>query len=463
MIPKNTPFRLTGKIFDFIILNLTFVAAASYAQSFQLLLERSHMFVLLAILNAVWHIGAAKNKLSENLTNDIFINFTWNLFKICAALSIVSIFFIFFVKEPLFTRNFIFYHTILFFILSLSRNFIFKKIIISLRKKGRGVRYVLLAGYNETGKVIYDALKNESLGFKIIGYVNDFPSDSNYLGPLNKLEEIVLEKQVDDVIIALPLYESQKLDKIIKLCNRHAIRTHIVPDYAKFISHKFNFFILNNIPIITIRSEPLSEIQNRLVKRTFDLIFSSAVIIFLLSWLIPIIAVIQKLTSKGPIFFKQERVGMNNILFKCYKFRSMTDEASKRKGFKAVSSNDSRLTKFGAFMRKSNIDELPQFFNVFLGNMSIVGPRPSALIFNEVYKQYINEFKLRNLVKPGITGWAQIHGLRGDSKDEDENKLWIKKRFDYDLWYVENWSFWLDMQIIFLTVIQIINGKAKGI
>jgi lipopolysaccharide/colanic/teichoic acid biosynthesis glycosyltransferase len=211
-----------------------------------------------------------------------------------------------------------------------------------------------------------------------------------------------------------------------------------------------------------VREEPLAEFHWKILKRFFDILFSIIFITLILSWLIPLIAIVQKLTSKGHIFFLQDRIGINNKVFKCIKFRSMYDYEKYDQNFTAVEPSDPRVTRFGKFLRNYNIDELPQFLNVLRGNMSVIGPRPNAIAFDKKYKEYVDEFRLRHLVKPGITGWAQIHGFRGDSQDKDKNKILIQKRFEYDLWYIENWTFGLDLQIIFTTIYQMIRGSLKG-
>lgn len=217
--------------------------------------------------------------------------------------------------------------------------------------------------------------------------------------------------------------------------------------------------MIGNFPIITSRNEPLEEVQWRFIKRTFDFIFSLLVVIFLLSILYPIIALITKITSRGPVLFVQERVGARNKKFQCYKFRTLHFDSSSEKSFRPVTENDSRITPMGRFLRKSNIDELPQFINVLKGEMSIVGPRPYPMPYDTRYGKIFEEIKLRHNVKPGITGWAQVHGLRGDVIDDEENKKLITKRIEYDLWYIENWTFWLDIQIILLTILQVIRGN----
>jgi putative colanic acid biosynthesis UDP-glucose lipid carrier transferase len=264
-------------------------------------------------------------------------------------------------------------------------------------------------------------------------------------------------------VIAISEESRKLLGKVIKVCDKNAVKVHIVPDYYNLVSKKFQLSSFGGFPIITARREPLNEVQWRLLKRTFDIFFSLLVTIFILFWLIPLVLIISIIFNKGPVFFLQNRLGAKNRKFKCIKFRTMKYEKNPIDEFKPVVENDPRITGIGEFLRKYNLDELPQFINVLIGDMSVVGPRPHAISYNNLYSKIVDEIRLRQNVKPGITGWAQIHGLRGDVTNEEENKKRTKQRIDYDLWYIENWSFWLDIQIILLTVWQMIVGKSRGV
>ena len=219
--------------------------------------------------------------------------------------------------------------------------------------------------------------------------------------------------------------------------------------------------VLNEFIYTVEHYHPLDKFHLKILKRVIDIILSILVIIFILSWIIPILFVLSKLFSKGSLMFVQKRVGINNILFNCYKFRTIIPEEESLEKFNPITLNDSRLTKLGKLLRRSNLDELPQFVNVLKGEMSLIGPRPHAIAYEKIYNSSIEGNNLRYTIKPGITGWAQIHGLRGDVIDEDENKHRAKKRVQYDLWYIRNWSFILDVKIIIETVILIIKGKPK--
>jgi Undecaprenyl-phosphate glucose phosphotransferase len=452
---------------DFLLINISFLLAAFAAQPAELLFENSLMFVLMAMLNFSWFISGNFFKLYDEPHPKYFIFDIIKTFKTCLAQIAVAILFLFITREDLFTRYFILFYFTFTLVLITVKKIVFKIIIEQLSERGISVKNLIIIGAGETGQNFHNSVK-QAFGkrYNFLGFLDDAPPSAGLkvLGTLPQLDEILTKNEADEVVIALSGNEFAKLDDLIKTCNKHAVRSFIIPDYFKFLSNTFNVSMFDNIPIIAVRSEPLSEFPSRAYKRLLDIASALFVIIFIFSWLFPIVIILQKIFSPGPVFFIQERVGYKNKTFRCYKFRSMSIEASSKKNeFQAHGKTDPRITKFGSFLRKTNIDELPQFINVLLGDMSLVGPRPQAVAFFEVYKQYVDELKLRHIVKPGITGWAQIHGLRGDSPNEEENKANIRKRFEYDLWYIDNWSFKLDMQIIFITVWRIFSGEAKGI
>jgi putative colanic acid biosynthesis UDP-glucose lipid carrier transferase len=221
--------------------------------------------------------------------------------------------------------------------------------------------------------------------------------------------------------------------------------------------------MIGNFPVISVRSEPLEEIHWKVLKRTFDISFALAFLVLICSWLFPVIAFFLKKDSKGSVIFKQDRIGVKNKKFICYKFRTLYSDKKESDQFVPVIKDDSRITHFGSLLRKSNLDELPQFINVLKGDMSVVGPRPHAIPYDDKYTLIVEDIRLRHNVKPGITGWAQVHGLRGDTFSEEENARRTIERIEHDIWYIENWSFWLDIQIILITIWQMVKGDTKGI
>ncbi|MGA7722866.1 MAG: undecaprenyl-phosphate glucose phosphotransferase [Ignavibacteriaceae bacterium] len=451
---------------DLAVLNLSFVLAALLAQSFKVLLQRNYMFILLTGLNFVWYFFSNVINFYEDFNTR---NFSYQFIKILRSVIvqiIATILFIFVVKEDLFTRNFIFIYTVLLLLLISLQTHSVKFILAKIKGNDKNVKNVLVIGAGELGKNFYEMVSSHiDFGFNFIGFLDDNAAldVKNILGKISDLNNILSEHNVEEVVIALPINATNMLEQIIRICNMHAVRVNIIPDYFQFLSKKFQISMMGNFPIITVRSEPLAEFHWRLLKRIIDIVFSIIIILFILSWFIPILYLLNKLFAPGPVFFIQDRIGTKNKIFKCYKFRTMFTSNKSINKYQPAVENDDRITKVGKFLRKSNLDELPQFFNILKGEMSVIGPRPHPIAFNEIYKAMVDEIKIRSWVKPGLTGWAQIHGFRGDVSDYNENKKRTIKRIEYDLWYIENWSIWLDIQIILTTVWQMIKGDTKGI
>ncbi len=445
---------------DLAFLNTAFLISSVTAQSFTILIERNYMFILLATLNFLWYFVSNVVNFYDDLRTKYYTFQIVNIVKNIAVQILASVLFIFFVKEDLFTRNFILFYAFLLFFFVSARVIIIKNILS--RKKN--LWNLLIVGGGEVGKGFHEMMEqHKEFGYNFVGFVDDAETDSGKLiGKINSLEKIINENEIDEIVIALPNYASDQLDTIIDICNKQAVRINIIPDYFRFGSKKFQVNMMGDFPIIRVRTEPLAESHWKFIKRIFDIVFSFSVMIFILSWLFPILYILVKVSSKGSALFKQDRIGADNKKFTCYKFRTMfiTPDGEK---YNPLTENDSRVTPVGKFLRKSNLDELPQFINILKGEMSVVGPRPHALPYNQVYEKMVSEIKIRSWVKPGITGWAQVHGLRGDAQDYDENKIRTKKRIEYDLWYIENWSFWLDIQIILLTIWQMIKRETGGV
>lgn len=465
MIVNKKSIYTSRLVSDLVLLNLSFIISAILAQSIQTLLDRDYMFILLLLLNIVWFVNANLSGFYLDFFTRSFSFQFFNILKTTLFQVGLTVLFIFLTKEDLFTRNFILLYG-LFLTLSISlRTAIFKNVLISLRRKGKNIRNLLVIGAEEVGKNFKETItRNPDFGYHFSGFLDNTSKDDEVIGILDQLDEKIKEKEIDEVIITLSSQPPELLDEIIRVCNINAVRIHIIPDYFRFLSSRFQISSIGNFPIITARQEPLEEANRRFLKRTFDIIFSSIVLIFLLSWLYPILALLIKLDSKGKVLFIQKRVGVKNDLFECYKFRTLSSESSRETEiFKPVLMGDKRVTGIGNFLRKSNIDELPQFFNVLKGDMSVVGPRPHAIPYQDLYGKIFEEIKMRHNVRPGVTGWAQVNGLRGDIEDEKENNRRTIMRMKYDLWYIENWTMRLDLQIILMTIWQMIKGDTKAV
>ncbi len=264
------------------------------------------------------------------------------------------------------------------------------------------------------------------------------------------------KNDIDEVYIAINEIPKSQHDVILNIINTFAVKIRFIPELAGFSYLNTELVNYDNVPVIQVNQGPLSRWYNRFLKRFFDLIFSITIILFILSWLVPVFFLINKLTSGSKLFFIQKRSGLNNKTFNCIKFRSLEDNIGNET--KQVTEQDKRVTRLGRWLRKSNIDELPQFINVLLNQMSAVGPRPHMLEHTSEFKMIIDKFMVRHLVKPGITGLAQVRGFRGEIK----NKSDLEKRVQLDLSYIENWTLFLDIKIVFLTFWNMIKGDKKA-
>lgn len=465
MIVNQKSIYTSRLISDLILINLSFVLSAIFAQSLDILLDRNYMFILLLLLNIIWFINT-------NLTgfySDFFTrSFSFQFFSILKSVLIqvgTTVLFIFLSKENLFTRNFIVFYGLFLTVQISLRTAAFKYVMISLRRKGKNIRNLLIIGAGEVGQSFKETIiNNPDFGYHFTGFLDDAIKDESVVGTVEQLDGKLKQLEIEEVVITLGSQPTELLDEIIRICNINAVRIHIIPDYFRFLSSRFQISTIGNFPIITARQEPLEEANRRFLKRSFDILFSLLVIVFVFSWLYPVIALLIKLTSRGKVLFIQKRIGVKNEMFNCYKFRTLTEESSNEsETFNPVLEGDKRITNVGKFLRKSNIDELPQFFNVLKGDMSVVGPRPHAIPYQDMYGKIFEEIKMRHNVRPGITGWAQVNGLRGDVEDFEENKKRTLLRMKYDLWYIENWTMRLDIQIILMTIWQMIKGNTKAV
>ncbi|MGO5051960.1 undecaprenyl-phosphate glucose phosphotransferase [Lachnospiraceae bacterium LCP25S3_G4] len=329
------------------------------------------------------------------------------------------------------------------------RNFI-RHFLRDMRKKGYNQKHMILVGYSRATEEYIDRIKaNPEWGYAVRGILDDHqPRGTEYkgikvIGTIDNLLIILPQNRLDEIAITLGINEYHKLEYIVGMCEKSGVHTKFIPDYNNIIPTRPYTEDILGLPVINIRHVPLSNTLNALVKRVID-IFGALVAILLFSPIMLVTAIIIKISSKGPLIFKQERVGLQNKTFAMYKFRSMIvqDINTEKSGW--TTKNDPRVTTIGKFIRKTSIDEFPQFFNVLKGDMSLVGPRPERPQFVEKFKEEIPRYMVKHQVRPGLTGWAQVNGYRGDTS--------IRKRIDCDLYYIENWTLGLDFKILFLTI-----------
>lgn len=363
--------------------------------------------------------------------------------------------------------KFMYYFAGFLFIALLLVRLIERGIILYLRAKGKNTQSILFVGNDPANLMLYhDMLENSSAGTYVKGYYADEPIENApeqfvHLGNLQQLNAQMEEDKdktnlgIDLLFCCLSHDESAFINRVIHFCDNHVVHFYYVPRMSGNLHLRLIPELYGDVTLFTNRREPLTFFENKFLKRTFDIVVSALTCLVLLPFL-PIIALIIKMQSPGPLFFVQNRTGLNGHTFKCYKFRSM--HVNNQADTLQATKDDPRKFPFGEFMRKTNIDEFPQFFNVLKGDMSIVGPRPHMMLHTEMYGKLIDKYMVRHFCRPGITGWAQVTGFRGETKE-----LWqMEERIRRDIWYLENWTFWLDLKIILKTALTIIRPDKKA-
>lgn len=454
-------FKWITVVIDYILLNLAlYLSFWIESSSLSFWEDASANFRLnVCLLNLLWFYCSSLVMLYDNImirdaiptikaTVTALLIFVIGPFFLSFTFSIIS-----------FSSTFIINSFILFAVLILTWKASFLTIRKYRRKFWLEYKKIVIVGASTVGRDLYShLLENPHLGYKVEGLFDDNLSQNvaeqqRLLGKVEDCFRYALSNGVTEVFCALPGNELKKIHGLMEQADKHMIRFRLVPDLKILFDKNVMLEVCGHMPILTPRKEPLEKKTNEIIKRSFDILFSSLVILFLLSWLIPIIALIIKLDSKGPVFFKQLRSGKGNKPFYCYKFRSMRVNADSDK--RQAIRGDWRITKVGAILRKTSLDELPQFFNVLMGEMSVVGPRPHMLQHTQDYSVVINNFMVRHFLTPGITGWAQVNGYRGETRETRA----MANRVEADLWYLENWSLFLDLKIILLTVWQVFRGS----
>lgn len=373
----------------------------------------------------------------------------FNIMKANVAGVSLLLAYIFFTKTMDFPRTLVAIFFCINTTLMISERYVILRILYRTRKKGRNLKHLILVGFSTAASGYIDRIKaNPQWGYYIHGIFDDKLTDDflyrgvPIIGKIADVERFLEENNLDEAAITLSIKEYEKLEKIVAVCEKSGTHTKFVPDYYKFISSSPYTEDLNGLPVINIRNVPLTNTTNKIIKRIMDII-GSLVAIIIFSPVMLITAILVKKSSPGPILFCQERIGLHNKPFKMYKFRSMGVQPKNKEEKCWTTSNDPRVTPVGKIIRKTSIDELPQLFNVLIGDMSLIGPRPERPQFVEKFKEEIPRYMIKHQVRPGMTGWAQINGFRGDTS--------IRGRIEHDLYYIENWTLGLDIKILFLT------------
>ena len=363
------------------------------------------------------------------------------------------------IKQQDFSRSMIFIFIGINFVLTVLERNIIRIVLMDIRSRGMNLKHIILVGYSEAAKAFIDrVVENPQWGYQINGILDDTQEPGTVyrsvevIGTVDQLTDILAENLQDEIAITLALNEYYKLRGVVAACEKSGVHTKFIPDYENIIPTRPYTEDLLGLPVVNIRNVPLTNTFNRLIKRTMDLV-GSLLCIVIFSPVMLVTSALIKITSPGPLIFRQERVGLHNRPFKMYKFRSMEvqSEAAEKKGW--TTRNDPRVTSVGKFIRKTSIDELPQLFNVLRGDMSLVGPRPERPQYVEKFREEIPRYMVKHQVRPGMTGWAQVNGYRGNTS--------IRRRIEYDIYYIENWSVGFDVKILFLTAFKgFINKNA---
>ncbi|HIW20779.1 MAG TPA: undecaprenyl-phosphate glucose phosphotransferase [Candidatus Dorea intestinavium] len=373
----------------------------------------------------------------------------WDVFRANIIGVLLFTLVLFIVKAADFSRYVIFLFFVVNLILEIIQRNIIRIILRKMRSRGYNQKYILLIGYSRAAEEYIDRIiNNPEWGYKVRGILDDhIERGTKYrgvpvIGRIGNIDYILPQNHIDEIAVTLSLREYDKLEHIVSTCEKSGVHTKFIPDYNNIIPTKPYTEDLLGLPVVNIRRVPLSDPLNKIMKRAVDIIGAIIALVLFSPIMLLSIAII-KITSPGPLIFAQERVGYGNRSFKMYKFRSMIVQKEEDEKKEWTTKNDPRVTKYGKLMRKTSIDELPQLINVLKGNMSLVGPRPERPQFVEQFKEEIPRYMIKHQVRPGLTGWAQVNGYRGDTS--------IRARIDYDLYYIENWTLGLDAKIILMT------------
>jgi len=446
---------------DLIMLNALYLIAIQFGSGFPEYaageLGRNHII----ICNLIWMFSATilgvytingKQKVVQLLSStikSIFLHF----------LMFAS--YLYFVTVAGFSFSFGLTFYTLFMITFIASRFLGALVHDLLFSKGRTSKKVAILGSNITA-IRFSSFLQSQRNLEFYGFLGN--DDGIYASDDGIIATSIVQRFIEaatygvtDVYVAIAPQRMTEANALIKEADRHCVRLKFIPDFSNSGETSYRMsYIGDEFPVITLRNEPLEVLENRLIKRLFDIVFSCLVVVTVLSWLFPLLAIIIKLDSKGPVFFRQLRSGRNDLPFWCFKFRTMM--VNNQANNKQASKDDERITAFGRFLRRTSLDELPQFINVLLGNMSVIGPRPHMLKHTSQYKKVISQFMVRHLLKPGITGWAQVNGFRGETKKHED----MEHRVRYDIYYLENWTIKFDIKIVLRTVVNMIRGEKNA-
>ncbi|HUQ96915.1 MAG TPA: undecaprenyl-phosphate glucose phosphotransferase [Chitinophagaceae bacterium] len=445
---------------DLLSLNVLFLSLQYFLNRVDERYGLEYTFFLI-FLNATWLIVTWANNLYFEKFLISFEAFARRTVKAYFYWFVIVLFYLFFSRQFELSRLFTGLVMVGFGFLLLINRIIYLFIRSYFRKKKLYTRKILIIGYNSLAKKLVSYLEEEDADTEIIGFCENADrvqelSSYPILGDVSSTLTLSQQHQVTEIISTIAPEQNLKIYDMMREADQACIHFRLIPDLSYFIKKTVHIDYFRDIPVLSVRREPLADAGNRILKRFFDVLVSLPVVLFILSWLVPLIGLLIWIESPGPIFFKQPRTGKGKVTFNCVKFRSM--KINNDANLRQASQNDDRFTRIGRFLRRTSLDEFPQFWNVLVGDMSVVGPRPHMLQHTDYYSAMIDKYMIRQFLKPGITGWAQVNGFRGETKTLEK----MQGRVQFDIWYIENWNIWLDIRIIFLTVFNTLKGDKNA-
>ncbi|MCA1751849.1 MAG: undecaprenyl-phosphate glucose phosphotransferase [Cryomorphaceae bacterium] len=455
--------KLIYLVIDLVMLNLAFAIGFFFRFSTFGNLLRSDYLTLFLFINFMWLLGAKIGDYSLDNRRRKTIAIYWDFVKAIFFNLLLTLAFISLIQGK-YSETFVLRFYLLFFVLGGLSRILFNSYLKMYRKRGYNFRRMVVVGVNPFSiDFVNELIQHPEYGYKFLGFFgyNSKVAEENIrVRKFDKIHKFLLEYEIDEVYIALPSDPDYHIKELIKFCHLNYIKINFLNEFIHLLNKKtiqVNMDYNGPTPIVSVAKEPLEVSANKVMKRTFDLVFSLFVVVFILSWLVPVVALLIKLSSRGPVFFKQKRTGLDGHTFYCYKFRTMRVNAVADE--QQATEGDGRITKVGKFLRRFNIDEFPQFVNVLKGDMSVVGPRPHMLSHTRIYSKLISPFMVRHWVKPGITGLAQAKGYRGETTEVRQ----MYQRVRMDVFYIQNWSFTFDIKIVLMTIWNMITIQKTGV
>lgn len=450
-------------VIDLAVLNLSFAAVYAWRTNFVWEESTRDYIVFVLFVNLMWLLISKVGNYGLDNRRRKTVAVFWDFVKAYFFTLVLSLAFVSLVQDR-YEQTFLLEYFALFFVLGGGARSVFNWYLKMYRKRGFNFRRMVVVGVNPFSiDFVNEIIQHPEYGYKFLGffgYNSKEPEEHIRIQKFDKIHQFLLEYDIDEVYVSLPSDSDYHIKELIKFCHLHYIKVNFLNEFIHLLNRKTIQLSLDYngpTPIVAVAKEPLEVTANTVVKRSFDIVFSTLVLVLIGSWLFPIVALLIKIDSPGPVFFKQKRTGLDGNNFVCLKFRTM--RVNKDAHTRQATSDDNRITRFGSFLRRTNIDEMPQFFNVLKGEMSVVGPRPHMLSHTRMYAKLISPFMVRHWVKPGITGLAQAKGYRGETSEVRQ----MYQRVRMDVFYIQHWSFLFDVKIVLMTTWNMLTMQKTGL